>query len=119
MRPAGPFTSSSTRLARPFQTLVTIVVPSYSTQSCEPDSGRRRRFTCVFHVPNSQSKSCGPCVATVSPLDLGTADSDGGVLRSAHVTSARQVAKTAEVCRIVKAVDDGSREDAAHAVMTQ
>src|SRR5262249_53949212 len=60
MWPADPSASSSTRLARPFQTLRTTVVPSYSTQVVEPVKGRWRRLRCVFQVPISKSKSCCP-----------------------------------------------------------
>src|SRR5258705_1310328 len=41
--PAGPSATSSTRLARPFQTFRTTVVPSYSTQVFDPVKGRKRR----------------------------------------------------------------------------
>src|SRR5215469_170489 len=60
MWPAGPSTSSSTILARPFQTLRTMEVPSYSTQVLEPVNGCSRREMCVFHLPISKSKSCWP-----------------------------------------------------------
>src|SRR5215208_6795252 len=60
MLPAGPPTSSSTRLARPFQTLRTTVVPSYSTQVLEPVKGLTSRDRRVFQVPISKSKSCCP-----------------------------------------------------------
>src|SRR5581483_10357926 len=43
MWPAGPSTSSSTRLARPFQTGRTTDVPSYSTHVSEPVKGCWRR----------------------------------------------------------------------------
>src|SRR6266849_6159744 len=58
--PAGPSTTSSTRLARPFQTFLTTVVPSYSTHVVEPVRGRSKRLKCVFHVPKWKSKSCWP-----------------------------------------------------------
>src|SRR6185312_4328312 len=51
-------TSSSARLAAPFHTFWTRVVPSYSIHVCDPVSGCASRFTCVRHVPNSKSKSC-------------------------------------------------------------
>src|SRR2546427_11529830 len=60
MWPAVPSTSSSTRFARSFQTLLTSVVPSYVTHVVEPVSGCTRRDRCVFHVPISKSKSCWP-----------------------------------------------------------
>src|SRR6266702_3899668 len=58
--PAGPSTTSSTRLARPSQTFLTTVVPWYSTHVVEPVKGRSRRLKCVFHVPKWKSKSCWP-----------------------------------------------------------
>src|SRR5215469_606019 len=60
MCPAGPPTSSSSRLARPFQTLRTTEVPSYSTHVVEPVNGCSSRLRCVFQVPISKSKSCWP-----------------------------------------------------------
>jgi hypothetical protein len=58
--PAWPSALSSTRLARPFQTFHTTVVPSYSTQVVEPVRGRWSRLRWVFQVPISKSKSCCP-----------------------------------------------------------
>jgi serine/threonine protein kinase len=75
MRPAGPVTSSSTRLARPFQTFRTTVVPSYSTQVVEPVSGCSSRRKRVFQVPISKSKSCSPdgdCAAANWTCDAST-----------------------------------------------
>src|SRR5467141_3883422 len=60
MRPAVPLASSSTRLARPFHTLRTTVVPSYPTHLVEPLSGCRRRDKRVFQVPRWKSKSRCP-----------------------------------------------------------
>src|SRR5438094_3684455 len=57
MCPAGPSTSSSNRLARPFQTGRTKEVPSYSTQCLETVNGFLRRVTCVFQLPMLKSKS--------------------------------------------------------------
>src|SRR6202161_2115429 len=54
----GPSTSSSTRLARPFQILRIVEVPSYSIQVVEPVRGCWRRFRCVCQMPISKSKSC-------------------------------------------------------------
>src|SRR5450631_2205445 len=51
---------SSARFARPSHTLLTMVVPSSSTQSLEPLKGCTRRRKCVFHAPISKSKSCCP-----------------------------------------------------------
>src|SRR5262245_12776900 len=58
--PAGPLTFNSKRLARPFQTLVTIEVPSYSAHSVEAVNGCTTRETCVFQLPKLKSKSCWP-----------------------------------------------------------
>src|SRR2546425_3285812 len=58
--PAGPSTTSSTRLARPFQTFLTTVAPWYSTHVVEPVKGRSRRLKWVFQVPKWKSKSCWP-----------------------------------------------------------
>src|SRR5262249_6281439 len=63
--PLGPSTWSSTRLARPFQTLLTTVVPSYSSQVVEPVRGWSKRRRCVFQRPISKSKSCWPSRSTV------------------------------------------------------
>src|SRR5215813_8597904 len=59
----GLLTSSSPRLARPSHTFRTTEVPSRSTHSFEPVSGRSRRLMCVFQLPNSKSKSCCPSPA--------------------------------------------------------
>src|SRR6266496_2980108 len=56
--PAGPSTSSSNKLARPFHTRRTREVPSYSTQFVEPVNGFLRRDTWVFQLPKLKSKSC-------------------------------------------------------------
>jgi hypothetical protein len=60
MRPAGPDTSSSTRLALPSQTFRTTEIPSYSAQVFEPVSGAISRLSRVFQVPISKSKSRWP-----------------------------------------------------------
>src|SRR5262249_8930532 len=60
MWPAAPLTSNSKRLARPFQTLVTAEVPSYSAHSFEPVNGCTRRETCALQLPKLKSKSCWP-----------------------------------------------------------
>src|SRR4030095_9413244 len=60
MRPAGPVTFNSRRLALPLQTLLTTEVPSYSTHCFDPVKGCTRRETCVFQVPKLKSKSCCP-----------------------------------------------------------
>jgi hypothetical protein len=57
IRPDGPVTSSSTRFARPSQTLRTVDVPVYSTHVEEPVKGVNRRESFVFQVPISKSKS--------------------------------------------------------------
>src|SRR5215216_3797737 len=71
--PPGPSATSSTRLARPPHTFLTVVTPSISTHVVEPVRGCSRRLTCVFHVPILKSKSwlisavdifspCGKCL---------------------------------------------------------
>src|SRR4029450_4320034 len=84
MWPAGPLTSNSKRLALPFQTLLTIDVPSYSTHCFEPANGCTRRETWVFQMPKWKSKSCCPsrletfgfvCVASCALPGCGKLDS--------------------------------------------
>src|SRR4029453_396359 len=60
MWPAGPLTSNSKRLARPFQTLLTTEGPPYSTHCFEAVKGCTSRETWVFQVPKLKSKSCWP-----------------------------------------------------------
>lgn len=55
--PVGPFTSSSTELARPPHTSRTVLVPSSSTHAMEPERGWVGRLIWVFQTPNSKSKS--------------------------------------------------------------
>src|SRR5882724_13084077 len=66
MCPPGPSTSSSTRLARPSQILLTTDVPLNSTHWVEPHKGCTRRRRCVLQAPISKSKSCCPSRMPVS-----------------------------------------------------
>src|SRR5262249_14880950 len=76
-------TSSSTKLARPFQILRTTVVPSYSTHSLDPLNGCFNLHRCVCQFPNSQSKSCCPLRA-----DADEAGSDVAEVSCASTTTA-------------------------------
>jgi hypothetical protein len=62
--PSGLSASSSTRLPRPFHTLRTTLVPSYSIQVVEPVNGWSKRLRWVFQEPISKSKSCCPSRST-------------------------------------------------------
>src|SRR4029453_10410225 len=88
MCPAGPSASSSTRLARPFQTLRTTVVPSYSTQVVEPIRGWTRRFRWVFQVPISKSKSRCPSRTLAAAGTAGFAASGFWAARAESAGSA-------------------------------
>ena len=79
MCPAGPLASSSRRLARPPQTLLTTEVPLWLGQVREPVSGFCRRRICVFHTPKLKSKSGAPSRALEaggkdisSPVDVSS-----------------------------------------------
>src|SRR5262249_454987 len=86
MRPAGPVTSSSTRLARPSQTFRTTLVPSYSSHVVEPVNGFFRRFRCVFHTPISKSKSPRPSRLSVTELCCAITETETIPMTRSHNT---------------------------------
>src|ERR1700745_2045558 len=73
MCPLGPSASSSSRFARPPQTLRVVSCDSNSCHSFDPVSGRNLRLRCIFHVPNIVSQSCCPSRCSCSAEGCGPA----------------------------------------------
>src|SRR5882724_1929953 len=82
---------SSSRSARPFQTLRVDTVPVPSTHSVEPLSGLSKRLTCVFQLPMLKSKSCCPSRAIADPSEEAVCAAHPVCVRKARSKARKQV----------------------------